>query len=91
VYRELREMERRVVAQLLACLDDLMASDMSDFSSASDRDGDLDELETNTANDQMMAVYMKQPLQQNKRKRSRSDEGEKELINISSDDDTLKT
>lgn len=67
-----------------------VTSDMSDISSASDKDGDLDELESNRANDQMMAVYMKQPLQQNKRKRSRSDEGEKELINISSDDDLLK-
>ncbi|PNF26580.1 hypothetical protein B7P43_G13055, partial [Cryptotermes secundus] len=67
-----------------------VTSDMSDISSASDKDGDLDELESNTANDQMLAVYMKQPVQQNKRKRSRSDEGEKELINISSDDELLK-
>lgn len=67
-----------------------VTSDMSDISSASDKDEDLDELECNRSNDQMIAVYMNQPAQQNKRKRSRSDEGEKELINISSDDDLSK-
>lgn len=66
-----------------------VTSDMSDISSASDKDVDLDELECNRSNDQMIAVYMKQPVQQN-RKRPRNDEGEKELINISSDDDLSK-
>ncbi|XP_021927224.1 nuclear valosin-containing protein-like isoform X1 [Zootermopsis nevadensis] len=67
-----------------------VTSDMSDISSASDRDGDLDEMEYNRPNDQMIAVYMRQSGHQNKRKRSGSDEGEKELINISSDDDMSK-
>ncbi|PSN31892.1 Nuclear valosin-containing protein [Blattella germanica] len=70
-------------------------SDMSDLSSASDKDVDLDDdddedVGCNRSNDQMVAVYLRQPGQQAKRKRSRSDDGEKELINISSDEDVAK-